>query len=203
LAALTYAQLIAQITDRLNRDDLDTAARTYAVDRVDYYKREAFYAGQAVDTSITLVAGDTHRDLPEGWEAINGVRVLVGNWLTLTRESTEFFDAMDVVDTTVRGVPTYWTTFGSQVRIYPAAGAAYSLELTMDLPPSLPDDAASNFWTGDAKSLVIAGTIAEIYEQHLHSVDKAAPFRAAEERELTTLWGKTIRHRGGIQPRAW
>ena len=92
MAALTYDQLIAQIAARLNRDDLDPdprgvfVIRDAVVDRIDFYKKECLYTGQVVDTSITMVAGTTHYNNPEGWEELINIQLKQGSvWLDLER----------------------------------------------------------------------------------------------------------------------
>lgn len=206
MAALTYDQLIAQIAARLNRDDLDPdprgvfVIRDAVVDRIDFYKKECLYTGQVVDTSITMVAGTTHYNNPEGWEELINIQLKQGSvWLDLERKSYEFIDGLDVNDPPTRSIPIYWAGFNNQFRVWPAPAGAYPVQVVMNVPPGPPANSASNFWTADAKSLVINGAAAEILDTYLNNPAKAMQFRGPEERELLALQAKTIRARGGIQ----
>lgn len=206
MAVITYDQLVSQIASRLNRDDLDpdprgvTVIRDTCVDRVDYYKKECFYSGQVIDDSITMVVGEPRYDYPAGWEELENVQILVGgNWIDLVKVTHEYIDALDVNQVPIQSIPTYWAPFNEQFRVFPAPSDTYSVQLIMNIPPSLPAAGASNFWTGDAKSLVINGVCVEICDAYLHNPILAEKFKPFEQRELIAMQAKTIKARGGIQ----
>jgi hypothetical protein len=70
----------------------------------------------------------------------------------------------------------------------------------MNIPPGVPSmGSGSNFWTGDAKSLIINGVCAEIADTYLDNPQAAARFRPLEDREFRRLAAKSIRHAGGIK----
>lgn len=205
MAALTYSELIGQIASRLNRSDLDPdpagvfVIRNTVVDRIDYYKKECFYDGLVNDDSITTVAGTRYYDWPDGWEEVEQIQILNGVWLTLTKKTHEYLNGIDVNETPIQSLPIYWAPFGNQFRLFPTPGTTYSVKITMNVPNSAPADNASNFWTGDAKSLVINGAAAEISSAYLHDPIKESIYRPLEQRELLAMQTKTMRIRGGIQ----
>lgn len=202
MADLTYLQLVAEIIKRLNRPDFDGIARDVSADRIDYYKKECFYGGQATDTSITTVAGTRFYNYPSGFEQVNQIQLLNGSvWLPLTQKPYWYINNIDLLQTPVQSLPAYWAPYGSQFRLFPTPNAAHSIKLTMDLPPGPPADDATNFWTTAAQSLVINGTCAEIADVYLQL--EPNKYRPLEERELISLGSKSIRLRGGIQTRPY
>lgn len=207
MAALTYDQLVARIASLLGRDDLDPSPRDgslvirdMCVDRVNYYKNECFYSGQVVDDSITTAPGTAYYNFPDGWEEVDSIDYLQGgNWLSLTRSTMAEIDSMDVNQPPLRGVPSHWAPLNNQFRVFLVPDVAYQVQITMNIPPDLPAAGASNFWTGDAMSLIINGVCAELADSYIHDPLKADRFRPLEQRELLRMQAKTMRIRGGIQ----
>ena len=130
----TYGEVIQAITRRLNRDDLDQIAREFAVDRIDYFKKNCFYQWRITDASIATVAGVSLYNFPAGFEQVTDISLLVGSWRTIEAITYAEMMEMDVVEPPVQGVPNYWAPIGPQFRLFPAPGTAYPLQLTMDLP---------------------------------------------------------------------
>ena len=199
----TYGEVIQAITRRLNRDDLDQIAREFAVDRIDYFKKNCFYQWRITDASIITVAGVSLYNFPAGFEQVTDISLLVGSWRTIDPITYAEMMEMDVVEPPVQGVPNYWAPIGPQFRLFPAPGTAYPLQLTMDLPQGPPAENASNFWTLDARTLIIEATIAEICDSYLNDPVRAARHGKLADREELALGTKTMRLRGGIQVRGW
>ena len=206
MATLTYLQVLAQIRSRLNRessaDDLEwnQAARDFSADRVNYYKSELFYESQVEDTSITTVAGARSYNFPSGWENVNSIWVNNGGvWVPVTRNTHSEILKYDALVTPVQSLPARWAPLASQFILFPTPNTANNLRLVMEIPADVPADNASNFWTGDAQSLTINGSCAEICLTYLHDPVREPGFRKAETREMRRLFSKTIRIGGGIQ----
>lgn len=206
---MTLDQLKAQIASRLTRRDLEpdifgvNIITDMVLDRVDYYKSDCFYSGQVYDTSITTVAGTPAYAIPEGWEELYQINILQGGatWITLTRESIAYLDSLDVTSPSQRQLPTCWTLFGTNIRLGGGApDGAYPLSILMNIPPGVPSmGSGTNFWTTDAKSLIINGVCAEIADTYLDNPQMAARFRPLEQRELSRLQAKSMRHAGSLQ----
>lgn len=205
---MTLDQLKAQIASRLTRTDLEpdvygvNIITDTVVDRIDYYKSECFYTGQIFDDSITTVPGTKTYAIPEGWEELYSISVLQGsNWLILERNDMYFLDAGDSNVPSIPSLPLYWTLFGDTILLGPGVpDGAYQLQIMMNIPPGPPSmGTGSNFWTGDAKSLIINGVCAEIADTYLDNPQASARFRPLEARELSRLQSKSLRHAGGIQ----
>src|SRR3990167_2883030 len=204
MADLTNLQLIAEITSRINRPDFDGIARRVSADRIDFYKKECFYGGQATDTSISTAVGTSNYNYPTGFEQVNQIQLLNGSvWLPLAQKHYSYINNIDLVQPGIRSLPALWAPYGSQFRLFPTPNAIYPLELTMDLPPGPPADDATNFWTTAAQSLVINGTCAEICRVYTHDEQGIKDYGDAELREIVSLGSKTIRLRNGIRTRPY
>ena len=206
MSILTTTELIGQIASRIGRTDLDPdpygvyIIRDAVLDRIDFYKKKCFYGGQVLDDSIVTVPGTGVYAYPEGWEEILSIAILVnGQWLQLDMMNYEALDALDSQEPPQRQQPMHWAPFNNGFRLYPVPDVVYSVEIIMNLPPGLPADNASNYWTGDAKSLVINGAAAEIAVGYLHNPILENMYRPLEEREMLAQESKTMRLRGYVQ----
>ena len=98
MADLTNLQLIAEITSRINRPDFDGIARRVSADRIDFYKKECFYGGQATDTSISTAVGTSNYNYPTGFEQVNQIQLLNGSvWLPLAQKPYSYINNIDLV----------------------------------------------------------------------------------------------------------
>src|SRR5437870_3787114 len=165
---LTYAQLIGQVTNRLNRDDIDdptaspaiTIARDFIQDRINYYAKEYFYSAQVINRSdLATTAGTNTYTLPAGWQEIDKVRVLqgtggVGIWLPMTKKDIGEILDVDVVEPPIRSFPSWYAIYNMQLRLYPTPSfTGWLIELTGDKHPSAPiANGDINFWTTDAQT---------------------------------------------------
>jgi hypothetical protein len=212
--AITWSQLLDRIASRINRDDLAAAIREIAEERVHYYASEVFYSANVYDRSITTVKGTKFYDLPSGWQDCNSIRVLQGTpttgiWLTLTGKDYEYLNNLDNLEPPVQSVPAYWALYNNPAtgnrafRLFPTPGTTYNVELTLDKPPDVPQDNATNFWCDDAMNLILYATAAEIFRVHISNPVRAQEFADAEARERLSMGAKTIRARGGIQIRPY
>lgn len=214
---ITWGALLDKVASRLNRDDLAGPIREIAQERVSFYADQVFYQCQFYDRSITTVAGEKFYNLPAYWEQINSVRILQGSsttgiWLQLREMDYESINNLDNLEPSVRSVPAYWALFGGSatnqnsraLRLYPAPGTAYVVELTMDKAPGIPADNEISFWSDDAQNLILYATCSEVSRVHISNPIKKVEFDEAEQRERRSLESKSIRARsGGIQIRPY
>jgi hypothetical protein len=210
--AVTYAQLLQRIANRLNRDDLDTVIREVAEETITYYQREVFYSAQVTDNSITTTPGIKWYDFPSGWDRIDQVKILQGNaiWLDMIYIDYARLNSMDNIEPGIRSVPRYWSPYGSPntpdtmaVRLFPTPGTTYRIELTMDKAPGIPADTASNFWTQDALRLILSATIAKVCAQHINDPIRQKSHEMVEAQEKLSLMSRSIRASGGLRVRPY
>ncbi len=198
MADLTFVQLLAQITGRLNRDDLATVARDHFADRVNYYTKEFFYSAEVVDESITTTAGTRYYALPLRWAQVVDLRVKNGVWIPMDRKSNVEMNDSDVLVNALQALPNIWCIFGGQLRIWPC-GANYNLQVTMDQAPAAPvADGDITFWSTDAQTLMIEATIESICDNYLNDPVRAGKARTKKMEEEASLHSKSIRAKGGI-----
>ena len=216
---LTYAQIRARIAGELNRDDLDTVPLSdssvihqFFLDRVLYYSKEFFYSAQFVDTSKSTVAGNPWVDLPDGWQQVNFVKLLLGStWLPVGDGRPVPYvtiAALDTVSPSVRAIPSMYALYQNPtggkmaLRFYATPDAVYQLDLTMDKPPAAPSaDSDVSFWTTDAQTLMIAAVCEEICRRRINRPMKAEQHANVREAQELSLNSKSIRIAGGLQAR--
>lgn len=216
---LTYAQIRARIASELNRDDLDTVPlddtseiHKFFKERVLYYSREFFYNAQFIDTSKSTAIGDPWVNLPDGWQQVNFVKLLLGSsWIPVGNgHPVPYTDIAARSDTSplIRALPTRYAIYQNPtggnmaLRFHNVPDAVYSLELTMDKPPAAPTaDADSSFWTNDAQALMISSTCEELCKRLINRPMKADEHRKVREAEEISLDSKSIRIAGGIRVR--
>lgn len=200
MADLTYAQLIARVTENLNRDDLDTVARTFIQERIEHYGKEYFYSAENLDNSITTSAGTRYYALPSRWAAVNAVRALVGSqWVDLEKVSNDELDEIDVLNAPLQSQPAFWCLFSGQLRVFPC-GPNYNLELTMDRSPAPPvADADVTFWSTDAQLLIISSSCEAICNDYLNDPVRADKHKSRRIDAENSLNSKSIKAKGGIR----
>ncbi len=204
MAILTYLDVLNQITGRLNRDDLTQTARDFSAQQVLFYQREHFYTGQVSNESISTVVGQPNYTFPTGWQDVHSIQLLNGStWIPLARFDYKYINQIDLLEPSIQSLPAMWAQLGEQFRLFPVPSAIHLLKLWMMIPPDLPADTASNFWTIEAQTLTIEGTIAEICASYLNDPVREAKHREIENREITSISSKTIRLQGGIQCRPY
>jgi len=209
MADLTYAQMAAAVGQRLgNRSDLDTVARSFIQDRINYYSKNFFYSAQFIDTDHVCTIGSPWVDLPAGWSDIANIRILqsASIYIPLVRVAYNVILYSDVLVPPFRNLPSQWCTFNDPstgnraIRLFPTPNLAYPLEFTMDKPPDPPSaDTDINWWTQDAQTLIIEAACEDISALYLNDPVRQEKHKEARMREELSLNSKSIRIRGGIQ----
>ncbi len=211
---MTYLELQQAIAGRLNRPELLTPippATTaiipdFVQDRVTYYQKKCFAPSEQLDYSITTIASQNTYPMPTWTQAIRGVRLLLGSiWIPLTRADW-YWDMLisDALNPPFVTLPAYWRQFGQAIRLYPTPNIAYPLELMSNASPPAPvDPADSNFWTNEARTLIIVASMVEICEQQLSDFDRADRLRRPLAREEQSMLDYTRQLEGPSQIRSW
>ena len=119
-----------------------------------------------------------------------------GVWLELTRLGYNgIYEALsdDVVQPPNQTIPASWAQFGTQLRLYPAAGSVFQLEITGNgSPPSPTLDDDDNFWTepADAGNLIMYDTTAHVFTDYIGGPEgptRAAPHAAEADKQRYRL----------------
>lgn len=132
-----------------------------------------------------------------------------GVWLELQRlayNGIYEIQSDDVVQPPNMSIPGSWAQFGTTIRLYPAAGSIFKLELTGNASPPAPvNDADDNFWTepSDAGALIVADTVAHVFAYYLAAQDRAAPFFAEAKAHKYAVLKQTFDLGGPKIFRAW
>ena len=212
-----YAYIIAEVTGRLNRNDLDdptaspaiTTARKFIQARILYYQREVFYASQFTDLSKSTSIGSPWVDLLTGWNDLSMVRIKQSGTQWIPLHGPVDYNSLVVQETQVtptQSLPTQWARYNNPstglqaIRLYPTPNLVYPLEFTMDKPPAAPvANADSNFWTQDAAELIIEAAIEALCKRQINNPMRGQTAQEAKNDELRSLFSKTLRASGTIQ----
>ena len=218
---MTLADLKQSIATRLNRPDLLTpiAPSTQAViptfinDRILYLQKKLYSPSEQLDYSIVCIPGQGIYSLQSPiYPALNNVqtifyvRLLYGSvWRPLQRVDwyTDILDS-DVLQPAFVSLPSYFSTFGQTLRLYPQPDNAYPLEICGNIAPPAPvKDTDSNFWTDQAQTAVIEAVCCDICRLVLNDDARASQHEFASQREQHELLAYTQRLRGPARVRMW
>lgn len=164
----TLQNMIDRIADEFKTDDLlgTDAGRANIfnaiVDAIIYYQRESLFANDAIDQTITTIAGKDTYDVPENLVTLLELNIVVGGqryemWPRTVQEILDYKTQFVVVE---RGQPYeycfYNTNTGNgQVIIWPAPDVdGYLLEFVMQARIPVPTVIESNFWTTVGEGMV-------------------------------------------------
>lgn len=173
MAAFTWADLLAQISFRLNRTDLpDLFVREMARERIDFWGPQVLYPSEVVDTSIVTNPGTQFYPLPRGTQKVRYVRVLYGGiWIPVFL-ADHYDDILyaDPQQPPFTSLPvTLAAVLGDQIRLFPTPFGQFPVELTIDQTIVEPtqDNDSTNFWVTDGRILLINSTCLEICAEYL------------------------------------
>jgi hypothetical protein len=173
VAAFTWADLIAQISFRLNRTDLpDVFVRQMLAERVDFWGPQVLYSSEVVNTDIVTNPGQQFYPLPRGCQKVRYVRILYGNIWIPVYLADHYDDILyaDPLQPPFTSLPvTLCAVLGNQIRFFPTPSSNFPAELTMDQTIVEPtqDTDSTNFWVTDGRMLLINSTCAEICREYL------------------------------------
>lgn len=173
MAAFTWADLIAQISFRLNRTDLpDVFVRQMLAERVDFYGPQVLYSAEVTNNDIVTNQGQQFYPLPRGCQKVRYVRVLQsGIWIPVG-EAEQYSDLLfaDPLQPPFVSLPvSLYKVLGNQIRLFPTPDQNYPVELTMDQTIVEPtqDTDSTNFWVTDGRILLINAACAEVCREYL------------------------------------
>lgn len=173
MANFTWADLINQVSFRLNRTDLpDAFVRMMLSERVDFWGPQVLFPSEVVNTDIITNPGQQFYSLPRGTQKVHYIRVLFGSVWIPVRIADHYDDILysDPLQPPFTSLPvTLASILGTQIRLFPTPNGNYPVELTMEQtivePTQDTDD--SNFWVTDGRMLLINDTCKEICAEYL------------------------------------
>lgn len=197
----TLAELKTRVQTELNRDDLadDLAdSLTLSIQQsIDYYAPQRFWFNEG-RTTTTMTIGDEYTNLPSDLRFIDKVFLVVGNvrYRMIVREMT---DIEALYTTPIRGQPTDYAVFGTQIRTWPTANVAYTLiwEYVKDVTAlDYNDPNSSNYWTTQGYDLITARTKIYLLRDYLSAMETDPRYQLALDQENSAynrLKGETNR----------
>lgn len=184
----TLSDLKTRVQTELNRDDLadDLAdSLTLSIQQsIDYYAPQRFWFNEKRTTS-TMTIGDEYVDLPTGLRFIDKVFLVVGNvrYRMVERQMTEI-EAL--YTTPIRGQPTDFAVFGTQIRTWPTANLGYTLiwEYVGDVTAlDYNDPNSTNYWTTQGYDLITARTKIYLLRDYLSAMETDPRYQLALAQE--------------------
>lgn len=197
----TLSDLKTRVQTELNRDDLadDLAdSLTLSIQQsIDYYSKSRFWFNEG-RTTTTMTIGDEYTNLPSDLRFIDKVFLVVGNvrYRMIVREMT---DIEALYTTPIRGQPTDYAVFGTQIRTWPTANVAYTLiwEYVKDVTAlDYNDPNSSNYWTTQGYDLITARTKIYLLRDYLSAMETDPRYQLALDQENSAynrLKGETNR----------
>lgn len=197
----TLSDLKTRVQTELNRDDLadDLAdSLTLSIQQsIDYYAPQRFWFNEG-RTTTTMTIGDEYTNLPSDLRFIDKVFLVVGNvrYRMIVREMT---DIEALYTTPIRGQPTDYAVFGTQIRTWPTANVAYTLiwEYVKDVTAlDYNDPNSSNYWTTQGYDLITARTKIYLLRDYLSAMETDPRYQLALDQENSAynrLKGETNR----------
>jgi len=197
----TLSDLKTRVQTELNRDDLadDLAdSLTLSIQQsIDYYSKSRFWFNEG-RTTTTMTIGDEYTNLPSDLRFIDKVFLVVGNvrYRMIVREMT---DIEALYTTPIRGQPTDYAVFGTQIRTWPTANVAYTLiwEYVKDVTAlDYNNPNSSNYWTTQGYDLITARTKIYLLRDYLSAMETDPRYQLALDQENSAynrLKGETNR----------
>ena len=153
----------ARIADELQRTDLMSQISNAITEAADYYRRDAFFRNDALNTSTFTVRGTNTYNAPADIAAIRQLSITVSNSkYPVTARSWEYIDSEDSnTAAPAMGAPVEYAILlqssGMQIRLFPTPDNAYQLQYDyIQIIPAPVQDSDSNFWTMEGREMVRA-----------------------------------------------
>jgi len=150
----TKAEIREQVLNDLFRTDLTSEvelAIDYAIRRL---SSQPWWFLEKRDT-IATVSGGEYLDVTASLSTIKDITITDGSWVhDLLPISLEEFNERYISGSEYKGLPHYFTLYGSQLRLLPIPDASYTVTLYYSMIPPTISAGASNEWTTNYPDLV-------------------------------------------------
>lgn len=188
-----YSTLKTRIATEMVRDDigdgeeLEGTLDTHFEQACEYYADEKFWFNSLIATTTTS-NGTINVALPAAFRRIDRVTIPAYD-LELVPTVIDDFE-----DYSTNALPSHWTWYNDNIRLYPTPDATYTLRLygiaQIDAPS---DDADENIWTTEAQHLIVAHTKMTLARDVFRDPEGAQMFLGAALDQLRKLRRETAR----------
>jgi|SRR3569623_198142 len=192
----------SRIADDLNRTDLTTQIKKAINRAIDFYEGERFAFNEAIATASTVASQEYYAEPTDCMEIDSLTITVSGRTYQLTRRDVHWFQDV-YFSGTHTGLPTDFTTYDEQIRLYPIPNDVYTLKIYYQKSYSdLSADADTNDFITKAEDLIEARAKWWIYSRILKNQQMAAVEKAAEREALDNLRGDAAKRlsTGRIRP---
>lgn len=197
----TYADMRARIADELANDgDISTAQINYAIqDAIKLYERRGWWFNQELVTWSTTAEHEYYTTDDFAGMAdivqIDGLTVLVDGSRSPLR-AVDYKIINDIQDGSVDGVPTLFSYYKENIRLFPRPDATYTIYmLYVKRLDTLVDDSDSNAWTNEAEELIRQCAKRRIALNYLASEEVAARCATLEREAFSEMMAENRRRR--------
>lgn len=180
----TLGELKARILDETKRPSLTSQCAKAIEDAIEFYSTHRFWFNEALDESITTVAGTASYTKPPYLRRLLQAEITIGGQRTDLYWGLPWEDYRYLTGgSPVSGQPTDLIFFGDRLYLYPTPAGTYPVSLTHTsrLAP-LSDDSGSNAWTTEAEPLIRARAKWDLFQNVIRDYAEAAEAAAEENR---------------------
>jgi hypothetical protein len=205
----TYADMQARIANDLARSDLTSEIQLAIQDAIYDYERRRFYFNELRQApAFTCVVGQEFYTLSADADIasmphLDAVTLYAFN----NRYTLEYMTPKQMEDISVspywNGMPTDYTYYNEQIRLYPIPNYAYPVYLSGTIRLSHPSASGdSGPWMNDAEQLIRACATKKLCRDVTYDQLKMSAAANAEEEALRYLLGETAQRGGPARIRA-
>lgn len=197
---MTYLELQTQIASDLTRSlaDLQSEIKQAIKDAIFFFQDRRFWFNEVRATANTnygdgTIAGNESGKwlaVPTNIQSFETLIIKVAGSLYPIEQETH--DAIDAVDNGLEtGTPARWAYFGNQIRFYPCPDKAYTLTLSyIKTFPELSGNSDSNAWITEAKDLIRARALWDLYMNTIKDYESAAAQKPLIDEQIYALLRK-------------
>ncbi len=189
----TLGELKTRILDETKRPSLTSQVAKAITDAIEFYAIFRFPFNEALDETITSVAGTAAYTVPANFRNLILAEITVSGqrsdlaegmgweeYRAITRSANSFSQPTDIV------------FYGSDLYLYPTPADAYLLSLSYcSKLDDFVDDTSANAWTGVAEPLIRNRAKALLYAEVIRSPEEAAECAGLEREWLGRLQTRT------------
>lgn len=189
----TMAGLREKILTDLNRTDATAVAETAIADAKIAYDHERWWFnerrakfGTTPDTEYLPLPSD-YIECDSMLITFNGYIYPLEGWGKREHDRLANY----ATDT---GVPTAFSIYDSQIRLYPIPDATYSVTMSYQFVMPALTVSESNVWTNELGNLMRFHAVADLYANYLHAPDRAAVAKQQEQEEYSRLQRRNAKY---------
>ncbi len=195
----TYAQVAANIADKLVNTDFSSQVNDEINRAIAFYASESFYFNETTGTFNTVAGQKSYGSadsVPTNIKQIDSVKLTISSNNFTYLDSVSYKETEEEDSSSTRGQPRKYSYYTQKFFLYPLPDAAYTV--TVSYKKSYTDLSAggdSNDFTTTtlAKDLIEARVMKNMYAVWLDDINRAKTFQMLEDEYLMQLRSETDR----------